>query len=154
MLTRHRQSVSLSLISTDLPLQYVVQTVATLEQKDRESFHLLLTEPASIRRNLHSPTSPSIVWLEISPYRIIMTKQAENQVCYRHFWERGVYGTSRYWLGNGFFQGSENMLQLRNFTRQLTLVSYPLLQQLQVEYELWSQNVQLGHYILKLEMHH
>ncbi|MUL36451.1 hypothetical protein [Gloeocapsopsis dulcis] len=151
MLTRYRQSVSLSLISTDLPLRYVVQTVATLEQKDRENFHLLITEP--LRKTPHPPTSPSLLWLEISPYRIIMTRQAENQVCYRHFWERGVYGTSRYWLGNGFFQGSENILQLRNFTRQLTLVSYPLLQRLQVEYELWSQNVQLGRYLLKLEIH-
>ncbi|AFZ29301.1 hypothetical protein ABN584_21125 [Gloeocapsa sp. BRSZ] len=145
MLTRYRQPVSLSLISTDLPLQYVVQTVATLEQKDRESFHLLITEP--------SPASPSLLWLEISPYRVIMTKQAENQVCYRHFWERGVYGISRYWLGNGFFQGSENILQLRNFTRQLTLVNRPLPQQLQIEYELWSQ-VQLGRYVLKLEIHY
>ncbi len=145
MLTRYRQPVLLSLISTDLPLQYVVQTVATLEQKDRESFHLLITEP--------SPVSTSLLWLEISPYRVIMTKQAENQVCYRHFWERGVYGISRYWLGNGFFQGSENILQMRNFTQQLNLVSRPLPQQLQIEYELWSQ-VQLGRYVLKLEIHY
>ncbi|PPS45984.1 hypothetical protein [Chroococcidiopsis sp. TS-821] len=145
MLTRYRQPVLLSLISTDLPLRYVVQTVATLEQKDRESFHLLITEP--------SPVSTSLLWLEISPYRVIMTKQAENQVCYRHFWERGVYGISRYWLGNGFFQGSENILQMRNFTQQLNLVSRPLPQQLQIEYELWSQ-VQLGRYVLKLEIHY
>ncbi|PIG93354.1 hypothetical protein [Gloeocapsopsis sp. IPPAS B-1203] len=151
MLTRYRQPVSLSLISTDLPLRYVVQTAATLEQKDRESFHLLISEPS--KKTLHPSASSSLLWFEISPDRVIMTRQAENQVCYRHFWEHGVYGTSRYWLGNGFFQGSENMLQLRNFTKQLTLVSHPLPQQLQIEYELWSQ-VQLGRYILKLKMHH
>jgi hypothetical protein len=151
MLTRYRQPVSLSLISTDLPLQYVVQTAATLEQKDRERFHILITEP--VQKTLHPSASPSLLWLEISPYRVMMTRQAENQVCYRHFWERGVYGTSRYWLGNGFFQGSENILQLRNFTQQLTLTSRPLPQQLQIEYELWSR-VQLGRYVLKLEIHY
>lgn len=152
MLTRYRQLVSLSLISTDLPLGYVVQTAATLEQKDREKFHLLITEPAPLFSS-HPPNSPSLLWLEISPYRVTMTRQAENQVCYRHFWERGIYGISRYWLGNGFFQGSENLLQLRNFTRQLTLVSNPLPQQLQIEYELWAK-VQLGRYVLKLEMYY
>jgi hypothetical protein len=45
-------------------------------------------------------------------------------------------------------------MRLRNFTRSLTLTGRPLPEHLRVEYELWSAKVQLGHYILNLEIHH
>lgn len=50
-------------------------------------------------------------------------------------------------------QGNEQM-RLRNFTRSLTLTGRPLPEHLRVEYELWSAKVQLGHYILNLEIDH
>ena len=45
MLTHQRKPVCLSLISTDLPVQSVVETAATLYQKDSQRFHLLLNAP-------------------------------------------------------------------------------------------------------------
>ena len=157
MLTHQRKPVCLSLISIDLPIWSVVETAATLYQKDSERFHLLLTEPPLQERQsketLYSVATPRLLWLEISPYRVIMTMQANGQVSYRHFWEQGIYGASRYWLGNESLQSNEQM-RLRNFTRRLTLVSDRLPQHLQVEYELWSEKVQLGRYILNLEIHH
>ena len=45
MLTHHRKPVLLSLISTDLPVWSVLETAATLYQKDKDRFHLLLTAP-------------------------------------------------------------------------------------------------------------
>lgn len=156
MLTHHRKPVCLSLIATDLPVWSVVETAATLYQKDLERFHLLLTEPPLQEQQ---PTEDQqrntsrLLWLEISPYRVVMTMQGNAQVSYRHFWEQGIYGISRYWLRSDSLQGSEQM-RLRNFTRSLTLVGRPLPEHLRVEYELWSEKVQLGHYILNLEIHH
>lgn len=149
MLTHHRQPVSLSWISTDLLVSSVVKTVATLDQKDQERFNLLLTEPSP---QAATANSLPLLWIAISPYRVIMTRQAIGQLNYRHFWERGVYGTSCYWLNANPVQDSEP-LQLRNFTRSLTLVGRPLPQKLQVEYELWSGDVQLGNYVLNVEIH-
>lgn len=156
MLTHHRKPVCLSLISTDLPVWSVVETAATLYQKDRERFHLLLTEPPLQEPQLteDQPRSNSrLLWLEISPYRVVMTMQGNAQVSYRHFWEQGIYGISRYWLRSESLQGNEQM-RLRNFTRSLTLTGRPLPEHLRLEYELWSAKVQLGHYILNLEIHH
>ena len=157
MLTHHRKPVCLSLISTDLPIWSVVETAATLYQKDRERFHLLLTEPPfndeQPTEALYSVATPRLLWLEISPYRVTMTMQGKGHVSYRHFWEQGIYGLSRYWLQSESLQGNEQM-RLRNFTRRLTLVGHNLPQHLQVEYELWSEKVQLGRYILNLEIHH
>ena len=157
MLTHQRKPVCLSLISTDLPIWSVVETAATLYQKDNERFHLLLTEPPLQERQswetLYSIATPRLLWLEISPYRVIMTMQANGQVSYRHFWEQGIYGLSRYWLGNESLHGKEQ-IRLRNFTRRLTLVNRHLPEHLRVEYELWTENVQLGRYILNLEIHH
>lgn len=156
MPTHHRKPVCLSLICTDLPVQFMVEAAATLYQKDLERFHLLFTEPhlqecrpteASVIK------TPRLLWLEISPYRVTMTMQANGQLSYRHFWEQGVYGHSHYWLQSESSPGSYQM-RLRNFTRLLTLVGRPLPQQLRVEYELWSEKVQLGTYILNLEIHH
>ena len=154
MLTHHRKPVCLSLISTDLPVWSVVETAATLYQKDRERFHLLLTEPPLQEpQPMENHRSTRLLWLEISPYRVVMTMQGNAQVSYRHFWEQGIYGISRYWLRSEALQGNEQM-RLRNFTRSLTLTGRPLPEHLRLEYELWSAKVQLGHYILNLEIHH
>ncbi|RAM51241.1 hypothetical protein BLD44_001810 [Mastigocladus laminosus UU774] len=154
MLTHHRKPVCLSLISTDLPLWSVVETAATLYQKDRDRFHLLLTAPTvNNSKEALSPSSPRVLWLEISPYRVTMTMQGNAQLSYRHFWERGVYGITRYWLPNESLKPHQP-IRLRNFTRSLTLNGHPLPENLRLEYELWAGKVQLGCYILNLEIHH
>jgi len=167
MLTHHRKPVSLSLVSTDLPLWSVVETAGTLYQKDRDRFHLLLHEPAIIDRQfsdcsdesaepvtiLPPTTKPRLLWLEVSPYRVIMTMQGNGKYSYRHCWERGMYGLSRYWL-QGESLATPEQLRLRNFTRNLTLTGKPEPEHLRLEYELWSEKVQLGRYILNLEIHH
>ncbi|HLP91555.1 MAG TPA: hypothetical protein VK184_23590 [Nostocaceae cyanobacterium] len=170
MLTHHRKPVCLSLISTDLPVWSVVETAGTLYQKDTDRFHLLLTAPPliscetlntvvagepspQVKNNINIPSSPRILWLEISPYRVIMTMQGNSQVSYRHFWEQGVYGVSRYWLPTESLTTHEP-IRLRNFTNSLHLTGRPLPESLRLEYELWSEKVQLGRYILILEIHH
>lgn len=163
MLTHHRKPVSLSLVSTDLPIWSVVETSATLYQKDKDRFHLLLTEPA-ICESTHNYGHPEVatlpkaattrlLWLEFSPYRAIMTMQGNGLYSYRHLWERGMYGLSRYWLQSQSI-GRNDQMRLRNFTRSLSLIGKPLPEHLRVEYELWSEKVQLGRYILNLEIHH
>jgi hypothetical protein len=72
---------------------------------------------------------------------------------YRHLWEPGVFGISRYWLQGDSLKGYES-LRLRNYTRSLKLDGRPLPQHLQLEYELWSAKVPLGHYVLNLQIHH
>jgi hypothetical protein len=168
MLTHHRKPVCLSLISTDLPVWSVVETAGTLYQKDTDRFHLLLTAPPLItceivsslspedtpprkRSNASTPSSPRILWLEISPYRVIMTMQGNAQVSYRHFWEQGVYGISRYWLPTESLQPNEP-IRLRNFTKAMVLSGQSLPEHLRIEYELWADKVQLGCYILNLEI--
>lgn len=154
MLKNHRQPVSLSLISTDLPISSVVETTGTLYQKDRDRFHLLLTEPALLSCDpAPQAATPRLVWLEISAYRVIMTMQGNGQLSYRHFWEKGVYGLSRYWLSSESLQGNEH-IRLRNFTRSLHLSGDPFPEYLRLEYELWSQKVQLGNYVLSLKIQH
>lgn len=167
MLTHHRKPVSLSLVSTDLPLWSVVETAGTLYQKDRDRFHLLLHEPAILDRQfvdeydesaeqisiLPTTTKPRLLWLEVSPYRVVMTMQGNGKYSYRHCWERGMYGLSRYWL-QGESLATPEQLRLRNFTRNLTLTGKPEPEHLRLEYELWSEKVQLGRYILNLEIHH
>ncbi|MCC5626216.1 hypothetical protein LC574_35190, partial [Nostoc sp. CHAB 5715] len=58
MLTHHRKPVCLSLISTDLPIWSVVETAATLYQKDTDRFHLLLTAPPLISCEAETVVSP------------------------------------------------------------------------------------------------
>lgn len=136
--------------------------MGTLYQKDQERFHLLLTEPPVRDRDftpdgieipLPALPTPRLLWLELSPYRVIMTMQGNGKFSYRHLWERGVYGLSRYWS-----QGEDNQdntqLHLRNFTRHLQLEGRPLPHSLRVDYELWSGQIPLGHYILSLEIQH
>ncbi|MDJ0619950.1 MAG: hypothetical protein QNJ63_24955 [Calothrix sp. MO_192.B10] len=168
MLTHHRKLVSLSLVSVDLPVWSVVETAATLYQKDRDRFHLLLTAPPQQNNSwnisfaapqplgtdkIHGPTGPRILWLEISPYRVIMTMQGNSQLSYRHFWEKGVYGVTRYWLPNESLQ-PQQPIRLRNFTNVLELIGYSVPEHLRVEYELWTGKMQLGRYVLNLEIKH
>jgi len=159
MLTHHRLPASLSIISTDLPVWSVVEAAATLYQKDADRFHLLMSDPNAQWATPPRSTPylagqpPQLLWLELSPYRVIMTMQGSGCFSYRHFWEQGVYGLSRYWL-QGETPSGNGQLRLRNFTRSLTLQCNPLPWHLRVEYELWSDKVQLGRYVLNLEMHH
>jgi hypothetical protein len=166
MLAHRRLPVCLSFLSTDLPILQTVETSATLYQKDREKFHLLLTQedyPQS-ENPLDHTAKNRLIWLEISPYRTVMTMQGSGLLNYRHFWEKGVYGTSRYWLkSNSTTQFNlqatstsyqQDCLRLRNFTRSLELEGDPLPEHLRVEHELWSDRLRLGHYVLDLEIHH
>jgi hypothetical protein len=157
MISPQRKTVYLSFISTDLPVWNIIEATASLYQKDRDRFHLLLSQ-----QNLPQPSFDSIdaqdnekslLWLEISPSQVIMTVQGQNRVSYRHFWERGVYGFSRYWL-NGTSPEQINSLRLRNYTRHLRLEGSPLPKTLQVEYELWSGQIILGSYFWHLNIHH
>lgn len=163
MLTHHRRPVCLSFISTDFPICTEVETIATLYQKDFDRFHLLLTEPV-IRDREFTPDgqeipampygeTPRLLWLEFSPYRVILTMQGNGRFSYRHLLERGVYGLSRYWL-HGENAGENRQLSLRNYTRNLVLESNPLPTFFRIEYELWSEKMALGHYVINLEIHH
>lgn len=165
MLTHHRMPVCLSLVSTDLPVWSTIETAATIYQKDKERFHLLLTEPAipdldpqpeptdSTVPEPAPKASPRLLWLEISPYRVIMTMQGSSTMSYRHLWEKGIYGISRYWLHSESLKG-HGPLRLRNFTRDLILEGRPLPFFLRVEYELWAEKLQMGRYVLNLQIHH
>ena len=161
MLAHNRNTVYLSLLSTNLPLWHIIESKASLYQKDRDKFHLLLSQEhslSSVSRIDHKDEAIPInnlprelLWLEISPYRVIMTMQSRGKLSYRHFWEKGVYGTSRYWLNDDPPEKSGS-LRLRNFTRYLKLEGQPLPTSLQIEYELWSAKLQLGCYVLHLDI--
>jgi hypothetical protein len=160
MLTQHRIPVSLAIVSTDLPICTGVDTVATLYPRDGERFHLILTEPAvqepehcseSEPMLVSSTPTPRLLWLDFSPYRANMTMQGNGQFSYRHLWERGIYGSSCYWLQNRFPR-LNSQISLRNFTRDLTLEGNPLPKFLRIDYELWSGNLRLGHYVLRLDI--
>jgi len=163
MQPHHRKPVCLLLTSTDLPVWSGIETVGTLYQKDQEQFHLLMTEPTVRDREYlsgsHEVTTatsiitPRLLWLEFSPYQVTLTMQGQGQFSYRHLWRQGLYGSSRYWLQSDTGK-PDGQLQLRNFTRSLTLEARPLPTFLRVEYELWAAKIQLGHYVLKLDIHH
>lgn len=163
MLKHQRKPISLSLISTDLPVWSGVDTFATFYQRDRDRFHLLLSEPPIIDpialadnrevTTLPAVAPPRLLWLEIAPSRVIMTMQGNGKFSYRHLWERGVYGVSRYWLQGDSLRTS-SQLRLRNYTRSLALTgTFAAPQHLRVEYELWATKVQLGRYVLDVEIH-
>ncbi len=164
-------------MSYDLPLWSVVEGEATVYQKDAERFHLLMTEPLVqgmdgleetgsgdrtggqeagqfpiANPTEANPTSatPRLLWLELSPYRVIMTMQGNGKFSYRHYWEQGVYGTSRYWLQNDAVL--QKPIRLRNFTRSLTLSGGEVPRQLRVEYELWANQLAIGRYVLNLDL--
>lgn len=97
MLTHHRKPVCLSLVALDLPVWSVVETAATVYEKTPNQFHVLLTEPTvqGDRVFSHPFTQPSqeedaspqphsarLLWLEISPYRVIMTMQGNGILSY------------------------------------------------------------------------
>ncbi|AIE73275.1 hypothetical protein D082_07460 [Synechocystis sp. PCC 6714] len=155
MLTHHRRPVCLSLISTDLPILSTLETAATLYQKDLHRFHLLLhqekDECSGASQGISPPTQ--LLWLELSPQRIVLTRQGDSQFSYRHFWEQGVYGISRYWLNEQERHLSDSF-RLQNYTRDITLRGAPLPEFLRVEYELWAAKQCLGHYVLHLEIYH
>ena len=161
MLAHNRNIVYLSLLSTDLPLWHIIESHASLYQKERDRFHLLLNQYSSDDETFSLDNKDEIIkenngkkkllWLEISPDRVTMTMQSPGKLSYRHFWEKGVYGVSRYWLNDNPLEGSKS-LRLRNFTRYLKLEGQPLPNSLQIEYELWSAKVQLGSYVLHLDI--
>jgi hypothetical protein len=153
MLTHHRRPICLSLFSTDLPIFSTIEAAATLYQKDRQRFHLLFYQSDRPQQAIPSQENGNLLWLEISPYRAIMTMQGKDRLAYRHYWEEGVYGISRYWLNSSEIQDGQS-LRLRNYTRSLQLEGSPLPKYLRVEYELWSKSIQLGHYVLHLEIFH
>ena len=163
MLTEHRKRVCLSLVSTDLPVLSIVDAAAILSQKDSDRFYLVLTSPpnTSSQEAIASgtalgaiaPTSPRTWWLEISPNRVIMTMQGNAQLNYRHIWKQGVSSSSRYWLATKSSPPNKP-ISLRNFTNILVVGGHPLPRNLRVEYELWAEKVQLGSYILNLEIQH
>ena len=153
MLADSRKNVYLSFISTDLPLWNIIEGSASLYQKDKNKFHLLLNQ-------YHVPNSSSIeeiqpvqnlLWLEVSPSRVIMTMQSNGKFSYRHFWERGVYGVSRYWL-NADLPENSSSFRLRNFTRFLQFDCDPFPTRVQIDYELWSSQLKLGSYVLHLDI--
>ena len=149
-----RKKVHLSLISIDLPLWNIIEGNASVYQKDCNQFHLLLDRDNLPQSSL--PGSPNkqnegLLWLEVSPSRVILTMQSNRQSSYRHFWERGVYGISRYCL-NGNLPEKSHSFRLRNFTRFLRFDCDPFPKSLQIDYELWSSKLKLGSYVMHLNI--
>ena len=157
MLTQHRKPVRLYVVSRDLPIWSEIETTGTIYQKSADQFHLVLTEPCIAevppreKNRSTVTTTPRLIWIDISPYRIAMTMQGDGKLSYRHLWQRGVYGFSRYWLQDDSAKPNQS-LQLRNFTRSLWLERSPFPKLLQLDYELWSESLQLGSYVLHLEI--
>ncbi len=155
MLVNRYQTVHLSFISTDLPIWKVIEAKASLYQKDQERFHLLLNQqnlPHSIiPMSEQDKSEQGLFWLEISPYRVMMTMQSNSKLSYRHFWEQGIYGVSRYCLNTDLDQPSQS-LRFRNFTRYLKVENNPFPRNVRIEYEMWSGKVYLGSYILHLDI--
>lgn len=155
MLVNRYQTVHLSFISTDLPIWKVIEAQATIYQKDEERFHLLLNQqklphsmsPMSDQAN----SEQGLFWWDISPYRVMMTMQSNGKLSYRHFWEQGIYGVTRYCLNTDPDQPSQSM-RFRNFTRYLKVDNNPFPRNVRIEYELWSAKVHLGSYILHLDI--
>ena len=144
MLVHYHRPVCLSFMSTDLPILSTVEAAGTIYQREKQKYHVVVNE-------VDNPDK--LLWLEISPYRVIMTMQERTKFSYRHFWEQGVYGMSRYWLEANITQDNE-CLRLRNYTRSLHLTGNLLPETLRIEYELWSDKLKLGHYILHLDINH
>lgn len=157
-------------MSTDQQVWSIVEATVTAYQKNRNRFHLLLKVPTENecevvdshssettncqeQNNAHLPTNPRQWWWEITPDQVIMTVQGNGQLNYRHFWQKGAYGRTRYWLPNELESSQPNeAIRLHNFTRSLIVKGDPMPEQLRVEYELLAGKVQLGSYILNLEI--
>ncbi len=162
MITEYR-SISLCYLSTNLSLLAHLETIATVYQRKQDSYHLVLSDvdfgavhnySSANQLNLTSTIkTKNLIWLEISPYRVIMTQQNQQELNYRHFWEKGVYGISQYWLNQKpNYQPSQNKIKLRNFTRDLTVTGRTMPESVRIEYELWTNKLNLGNYILHLEI--
>lgn len=165
MLTQYHVPVSLCFLATDLPILINVESAATLYQKQPNKYHLVL------KADFSPQATNQLIWLELSSSRVIMTVQGDNQLNYRHFWEKGVYGTSRYWLNQDSLETKSGFC-LPNYTRSLDMEQSGLPRSLRVEYELWShlpqilppgvennylqksKKICLGHYVLHLEIEH
>ena len=152
MLTQHHTPVCLSVTAYDLPIWSILETKATLYQREPGCFHILLTEPLIQDGALPiaSPT-PRLLWLEIASDRAVMTMQGNGRFSYRHAWEKGAYGLSRYWLQSSDLN-EPNQIRIRNFTRSFFLKGKTLPRHLRIEYELWTHQLQVGHYVLNLEI--
>ncbi len=166
MLTQLRRPIHLS-FSADGLLISELETVGTLYQRDRDRYHLVLTEPLVMDWDTRSQVgeasavstltttavpTPRLLWIEFSPYRVTMTMQGNGQFSYRHLFEPGVLGLSRYFLQDDSQPNRE--FRLRNFTRNLHMKGNPLPSYLLLEYELRCDRLQLGQYTLSLEIHH
>ncbi|HEY9622753.1 MAG TPA: hypothetical protein V6C78_20515 [Crinalium sp.] len=165
MLIYHRKTVCFSLLAFDMPFWAEIEASATLYQKDSQRFHLLLTEPliddaedsSDDSTNAQAePKTPRLLWFEISAHRVIMTMQGNGMYSYRHYWEQGIHGLSRYWLQSDRLT-NDNYLTLRNYTRSLVLEEKTIDHErfpkhLRVEYELWANTVPMGHYVLNLDI--
>lgn len=177
MLTYHRLPVSLSIISTDLPVFSIIETAATIYQKENNRLHILLNEPSisegmqagnlendlddldNLEKKVPEKSTqdypiarPRLLWLEISHQRVVMTMQSHQQFNYRHLWEKGTSGMSRYWL-QSTQTGLHQQLRLKNFTHNLVISGQPIPKHLRLEYELWSGKLSFGHYLLDLEIY-
>ena len=154
MLINRHQTVYLSFISTDLPVWNVIEATASLYQKDRDRFHLLLNQqnlPHSVSPNNQKKCDRGLFWLEITPYKVMLTMQSNNRLSYRHFWEKGIYGISRYCLNTNPDEPNKS-LRFRNFTRYLKVEQDTYPTSVRIEYEMWSEKAQIGSYILHLDV--
>ena len=155
MLANRHQTVQLSFISTDLPFWNRIEAQASMFQKDDERFHLLLNQQnlpqSTLAEAKPNQIQQGIFWLDISPYQVIMTMQSNSRLSYRHFWERGIYGVSRYCLNSASDLPSQSLV-LRNFTRSLEVNNNPFPRLVRIEYEVWSAKLHLGSYIMHLEI--
>ncbi|MGD1918997.1 MAG: hypothetical protein ACFCAD_08935 [Pleurocapsa sp.] len=146
MLINRHQTVYLSFISTDFPVWNVIEATASLYQKDQERFHLLLNQqnlPQSVFPDNQEKFDRGLFWLEITPYRVILTMQSNNRLSYRHFWEKGIYGVSRYCLSSDPDEPGKS-IRFSNFTRYLKVEQDVYPKNVRIEYEMWSEKVQLG----------
>lgn len=164
MLTQLRCPIRLTFSSTDFLLSAETETVGTLYHKEHDRFHLVMTEPLVIEPShslivpdtaiaIPNVPTPRLLWLDFSPYRVTMTMQGNGQFSYRHLFEPGVFGLSRYWLHEETFD-RDRQFRLRNFTRSLCIKGNPLPIFLLLDYELWAEDLLLGEYNLTLEIQH
>jgi hypothetical protein len=159
MLRCLHRPVSLSIVGTDLPIWSQIATAGTIYQKDAQQFDLILKEPiipeataeVNQKRGLGEYNSFRLLWLEISADRATLTMQETQKLSYRHFWATGVYGVSRYWLHDELPKQPQ-AIYLRNYTRSFKLKGYPLPERLSIDYELWAGQLQLGRYVLNLDI--
>ncbi|MGD1903875.1 MAG: hypothetical protein ACFB9N_16730 [Geitlerinemataceae cyanobacterium] len=175
MLTHRRLPASLSVVSLDLPVRTAFQTFVTLYQRAPQRFHILIDvppngfgndvpgSPSGFDRSQREPapveTSSRLLWLEVGESRAIFTSQSKTGLSYRHMWERGTYGISRYWLNcpdrvrETADAKPRDCMRLRNFTRNFELERSDRPNHLRLEYELWSGRLKLGTYVLDLDIY-